>query len=186
MAISWRYVDKRAGPECVTFKRMTFKARENLATLEIFMIVSIAWSLALAIHLIGSAYWVGASLYVSLVAKRAVNCLDPAPRAAVLLQWYGRLFRGLWHVMPATLISGWALVVHAGGFSNLPRPVNAMQGLGIVMAILFVTTARGPLRRAQRALRPSPNMFETLRRRVAQMALCGVVSLLMGALLGSL
>ncbi|MBR0559470.1 hypothetical protein [Neokomagataea anthophila] len=145
----------------------------------------IIWSLVLAVHLLGIAYWVGGSLYTTLVTRSTVNLLDPTPRATVLLQSYARFFRGLWHVMGATLISGWAMIFHDGGFGAVPMAINIMQGLALIMAIIFVTTVQGPFRRARRALRPSPEMFATLRRRTAIMALCGILTIVTAAFAGT-
>ncbi|GBR50963.1 hypothetical protein AA106555_0391 [Neokomagataea thailandica NBRC 106555] len=145
----------------------------------------IVWSLILAVHLLGITYWVGGSLYTVLVMRRSVSLLDPTPRSAVILQSYARFFRGLWHVMGTTLVSGWAMIFHDGGFGAVPLPINIMQGLALVMAIVFVTTVQGPFRRARRALRPSAELFDTLRLRTTIMAVCGILTIITAAFAGT-
>ena len=41
--------------------------------------------------------------------------------------------------MPLMILTGWAMVFLAwGGFGALPWSINAMQGLGILMALIFI------------------------------------------------
>ena len=49
-----------------------------------------------------------------------------------------------------------------GGFAHLPWPVNVMQVLGIVMAVVFVAMVFGPWRRFQAA--PSVEAAASMRR----------------------
>ncbi|GBD55603.1 hypothetical protein [Gluconobacter wancherniae] len=143
---------------------------------------SIIWSIVLAIHLLSMAYWVGGSIYSTLVVRSTLGLLDAGPRQSVQLQGYTRFFRGLWQVVPFSLLSGWALVLHEGGFGAVAWPVNLMQVLAIVMAALFVSTVYGPFRRARRALRPQAGLFDTLRHRTAMMAGLGVLTILVAAM----
>ncbi|KXV38714.1 hypothetical protein AD942_14225 [Gluconobacter japonicus] len=143
---------------------------------------SIVWSLVLAIHLLCMTYWIGGSIYSALVVRSTVGLLDPGPRASVLLQNYTRFFKGLWQVVPFSLVSGWTLVIHEGGFGAVNWTINAMQLIGIAMAIVFITTARGPFLRARRALRPQPAVFDTLRNRTVLMAGLGLLNILIAAM----
>ncbi|MFT8520737.1 hypothetical protein [Gluconobacter oxydans] len=143
---------------------------------------SIIWSLVLAIHLLCMTYWVGGSIYSTLVVRSTVGLLDPGPRNSVLLQGYTRFFRGLYQVVPFSLLSGWGLIFHEGGFAAVPWSVNAMQLLGLAMAVIFILTVQGPFRRARRAMRPQPALFDTLRSRTAMMAGLGVLTILVAAM----
>nr|WP_050801429.1 hypothetical protein [Gluconobacter morbifer] len=143
---------------------------------------SIIWSLVLAVHILSITYWVGGSIYSALIVRSTVGLLDPGPRNSVLLQGYTRFFRGLYQVVPFTLLSGWALIWHEGGFKVIGWPVNAMQGLGVVMAIIFVITVQGPFMRARRAMRPQPALFDTLHQRMLLMAGLGVLTIIVAAI----
>ncbi|QDH16211.1 hypothetical protein [Swingsia samuiensis] len=146
------------------------------------MIEPIIWSLVLAMHLLSMTYWVGGSIYSSLVVRSTVSLLDPNPKASVLLQNYTRFFKGLWQVVPFALLSGWALIFHEGGFANVNWPINLMQVIGLVMAIIFFVTARGPFLKARRALRPQVSLFNTLQKRTALMAILGVINIIVASM----
>ncbi|MXV35435.1 MULTISPECIES: hypothetical protein [unclassified Saccharibacter] len=142
------------------------------------MLISIVWSLVLALHLLCMAYWVGGAFYC-LQLRRATRLLEPAQATTVLLQSYSRYLRALWHVVPLAFITGIALFVRAGG--HLPWPYHLMSFCGVMMAIAFLTMFFGPLKTARRAIRPQPQTFVTLHRRTAIMLFWGVVAVLSGS-----
>ncbi|GBQ72380.1 hypothetical protein AA103196_3045 [Ameyamaea chiangmaiensis NBRC 103196] len=143
---------------------------------------SLLWSLVLAIHIAGMTLWVGGAAYAVLVLRPSLGLLDTTQRSSVHLQTLNRFFRIVWHVMPMVLASGWAMVLHEGGFANTPWPVNLMQLLGLVMAGLFASAFFGPYRKARRALRPQPALFDAVRTRVGLVAVLGMVTILSASL----
>ncbi|GAJ29418.1 hypothetical protein [Acidomonas methanolica] len=149
------------------------------------MIQPILWSLLLALHLLCMAYWVGGGLNAVLVARSGTALLDGAQRQTVLLQIYSRYCRALMHIVPVSLLSGWGLVLHLGGFAHLAWPINAMQALGVIMAALFVSIVRGPLRTARRAIRPQAATFATIRTRIVYMVALGILTTLCASLAGA-
>ena len=125
---------------------------------------TIVWALVLAVHLLGMAIWVGGAAYALLVLRPSLNLLDATQRASVTLQSLRRFFRLVWHVMPLVLASGWAMEIgREGGFAHADWHINAMQGLGLVMAAVFLWAFFGPFRKARRAIRPKPETFESIR-----------------------
>jgi uncharacterized membrane protein len=125
---------------------------------------TILWGLVLAVHLLGMALWLGGAAYALLVLRPSLGLLDQTQRVSVHLQTLRRFFRLVWHAMPIVLLSGWAMeIFREGGFANADWHINAMQGLGILMAAVFVWIFFGPYRKARRAIRPQPATFETIR-----------------------
>ena len=125
---------------------------------------TILWGLVLATHLLGMALWVGGAGYALLVLRPSLNLLDQTQRVSVNLQTLTRFFRLIWHVMPIVLLTGWSMeIFREGGFANADWHINAMQGLALVMAGVFLWTFFGPFRRARRAIRPQPALFESIR-----------------------
>jgi len=143
---------------------------------------SVIWSLVLAIHIAGMTVWVGGTTYAVLILRPSLSLLDATQRASVHLQTLNRFFRAVWHVMPMVLASGWAMLLHEGGFANTPMPVNLMQLLGVIMAGLFVSVHFGPFQKARRAIRPQPAMFDTIRTRLGIIAILGMLTILAAAL----
>ena len=124
----------------------------------------ILWGLVLAVHLLGMALWVGGAVYAVFVLRPSLSLLDQTQRVSVHLQTLRRYFRIVWHVMPMVLLSGWAMLFfREGGFQNPDWHIQAMQGLGVLMAAIFVWAFFGPYQRARRAIRPQPALFETIR-----------------------
>ena len=145
------------------------------------MTSSLLWGVVLALHLLCITYWVGGAIFC-LQTRRTTRLLDAQQASTVLLQSYSRFLRALWHVIPLAILSGIALIIHAGG--HLPWPYHLMALCGLLMIILFLSMTFGPLRTARRALRPQPQLFTTLHRRIALMALCGIIAIFAGALGG--
>ena len=144
---------------------------------------SILWGLVLAVHLLGMAVWVGGSAYALVVLRPSLTLLDATQRSSVTLQSLKRFFRLLWHVMPLVLLSGWAMEIgREGGFAHADWHINAMQGLGIVMAGTFLWAFFGPFRKARRAIRPKPETFESIRSLVNMMLVIGIAIVVVASL----
>ena len=84
--------------------------------------------------------------YALLVMRPSLGVLGSSTdRMAVLGDTFRRFFRIVWVAMPLVLLSGWAMVFGVwGGFAHLPWPVNVMQVLGLVMAVVYLVLFFGP------------------------------------------
>jgi uncharacterized membrane protein len=139
------------------------------------------WSLVLALHLLAITTWVGGMAFSLLVLRPSLIVLDPAARLALHGQVFRRFFKIIWHVMPIALLSGWAMVFGVyGGFANLYWPVNVMQLLGLVMAVVFVAVFFGPWKRFRAA--PSAESAATIRRLITFNLALGVVTIVVASL----
>jgi uncharacterized membrane protein len=137
----------------------------------------------LAVHLLSAVIWVGGGFYAIVVLRPALALLDAGPRLQVQMQTLKKLFFYIWHAMPLMILTGWGMVFLAwGGFAALPLSINAMQGLGILMALIFAYTFFDPWKRVQRAVRPTPEMVTRVRNLVTLNVILGVVTITAGAL----
>jgi uncharacterized membrane protein len=137
----------------------------------------------LAVHLLSAVIWVGGGFYTVVVLRPALNLLDAAPRLQVQMQTLKKLFFYIWHAMPLMILTGWAMVFLAwGGFGALPWSINAMQGLGILMALIFLYTFFDPWQRLRRAVRPGPELFTRVRNLVTLNVVLGTLTIVAGAL----
>ena len=109
----------------------------------------IVWNLVLAVHILAMTAWVGGMAYALLVLRPSLAVLaTPSDRMTLHGETFRRFFRIVWIAMPLVLLSGWGMVFGVyGGFANLPWPVNVMQALGLVMAVIFLVIVFGPYRR---------------------------------------
>ncbi len=125
---------------------------------------TILWGLVLSLHLLGMALWVGGMAYALVVLRPSLGLLDQTQRVSVNLQTLTRFFRLVWLVMPLVLVTGWAMYfLRLGGTANPDWHISAMQGLGIVMAAVFLYAYFVPFKKARRAIRPQPATFESIR-----------------------
>ena len=130
----------------------------------------------LAVHFLAAAVWVGGMFYAVVVLRPALNVLEAAPRLQLHMNTLKRFFLVVWHAMPLMLLTGWAMVFSAwGGFAHLPPAINAMQGIAVVMAAVFVYVFFGPWQRLRRAIRPGADVIARIRMLI-------VVNLVLGAL----
>ena len=144
---------------------------------------TILWGLVLATHLLGMALLVGGTSYALLVLRPSLNLLDQTQRVSVNLQTLTRFFRLVWHVMPIVLLTGWAMeIFREGGFAHADWQINAMQGLALVMAGVLLLAYLGPLRRARRAIRPQPALFESIRSHLGTTLAIGILIVVVASL----
>ncbi|GAN60770.1 membrane protein [Acetobacter cibinongensis] len=143
---------------------------------------SIVWSLVLALHILCIVVWIGGAVYATAILRPSLSLLDNTQRNSVHLQTLGRFFKMLTHVIPTALITGWLLILHEGGFAHVPWTTNAMQGLGVIMALLFVRIVSGPYQKARRAIRPQPATFDSIRSQILIIVAMGVLAVLVAAM----
>ncbi|QNT78872.1 CopD family protein [Entomobacter blattae] len=137
------------------------------------------WSLILFLHILCMTLWIGGGFYAIYVLRPSLTLLEKTQQASVHLQTLKRFFFLLWHVIPLTLLSGWAMIIHIGGFKNLYWPINAMQGLGLLMGIIFAIMFFGPYKKTRRAIRPQPADFAKIRKLTILNILLGFLTILM-------
>ncbi|TLU72751.1 CopD family protein [Lichenicoccus roseus] len=144
---------------------------------------TILWGLVLAVHLAAMAAWVGGMVYALFVLRPSLGLLDATQRTSVQLQTLKRFLRLIWHVMPLVLVTGWAMeIFREGGFAGANWHINAMQGLGVLMALLFGAIYFGPFQKARRALRPQPATFERIRSLISIKLALGILVIVVASL----
>jgi uncharacterized membrane protein len=107
----------------------------------------------LALHLLAAVFWVGGMAFAYWVLRPAAGPLEPAVRLslwrrvfAIFLPWVGV-------AIVVLLVTGyWMLAASFGGFAHTPAYVNVMQGLGILMMLLYLHLFFAPWRRLRAAL----------------------------------
>ncbi len=143
----------------------------------------VLWGLVLSLHLLAMAAWLGGAAYTVLVMRPSLGLLDGTQRSSVQLQTLTRYFRLVWHAMPVVLVTGWLMLAFPlGGFNDPDWHVQAMQGLGVVIALLFAYAYFKPLRKVRRAIRPQPADFDRVRSLVSVNLYLGVLVVVIASL----
>ncbi len=94
-------------------------------------------AVAIAIHAIAAAVWVGGMFFMLVVFRPAVQTLEPASRSAMMATTLRKFFPWVWMSIVALLVTGYWLVGALGGFGSVPGYVHIMHMLGWVMIALF-------------------------------------------------
>lgn len=111
-------------------------------------------SVALALHVLSVVVWVGGMLFAHLSLRPvAASVLEPPQRLTLWVGVFGRFFPMVWVAIALILTSGyWMLLGPFGGFANAPAFVHIMNGLGIIMVLIFLYVYFMPYPRLRKAV----------------------------------
>src|SRR5580704_14753841 len=102
-------------------------------------------ALLLAIHLLAAVYWVGGMAFAYTVLRPAAGALDPPVRLPLWRRVFGGFLPWVGVSIVVLLLSGYGMVFYEfGGFPHVGLYVDLMQGLGILMMLLFVHLCFAP------------------------------------------
>ena len=137
-------------------------------------------SLAIALHVLAAVIWVGGMFYAFMAMRPAVaQVVDPSQRGELWSQTLGRFFVWIWLSIAVLLLTGYWMVFSVfGGMAGAGGHVHAMQGLGIVMILLFLHVYFAPFRRLKQAV--AKGDAEEGQRRVAQIRRLVGINLILG------
>src|ERR1700746_3462753 len=110
-------------------------------------------TVALILHALSAVVWVGGMFFAHQVLRPATAALDPRPRLLLWSRVLGRFFGWVIVSIILLLASGYVLVFAVfGGFGKIGLHVNLMQGIGILMILLFFHLYFAPWRRFRLAV----------------------------------
>jgi uncharacterized membrane protein len=110
-------------------------------------------TVALILHALSAVVWVGGMFFAHQALRPAAAALDPAPRLLLWSRVLGRFFAWVIAAIVLLLASGYTLVFAVfGGFGRVGIYVHLMQGIGILMMLLFFHLYFVPWRRFRAAV----------------------------------
>ena len=110
-------------------------------------------SLLLILHALSAVVWVGGMFFAHQVLRPAAASLEPGPRLALWSHVLRRFFAWVLAAIVVLLVTGYAVVFGVyGGFGGVGLHVHLMQGIGIVMMLLFLHLYFAPWRRFRAAV----------------------------------
>jgi uncharacterized membrane protein len=111
-------------------------------------------SIALALHVLAIVIWVGGMFFAYTVLRPvAASVLEPPQRLTVWAGVFGRFFPWVWASIIIVLASGyWMLLGPFGGFANAPVFVHIMNGLGLIMMLIFMHVYFAPYQKLRKAV----------------------------------
>ncbi|NIR59652.1 MAG: hypothetical protein GWO02_09080 [Gammaproteobacteria bacterium] len=111
--------------------------------------------LALALHALAAVVWVGGMFFAYMALRPAAGAvLEPPQRLPLWARTFGRFFPWVWAAVIALLATGyWMIFAGMGwGMAQAPVHVHIMQGLGILMMLIYLHVFFAPYRRLRRAV----------------------------------
>lgn len=114
-------------------------------------------SIALALHVLSVVIWVGGMFFAYMALRPvAASALEPPLRLTLWAGVFSKFFPWVWAAIILILGSGyWMLLGPFGGFANAPIFVHVMNGLGIVMMLIFLHVFFAPYKRLRKAVAAS-------------------------------
>jgi uncharacterized membrane protein len=83
----------------------------------------------------------------------AATVLEPPQRLTLWNGVFGRFFPWVWGAIITILVSGyWMLLGPLGGFANAPVFVHIMNGLGLIMMLIFMHVYFAPYQKLRKAV----------------------------------
>lgn len=122
-------------------------------------------SLAIAFHVLAAVIWVGGMFYAYMAMRPAVvQVVEPSLRGPLWSHTLGRFFPWVWLAIATLLLTGyWMVFSYFGGMAGAGWHIHAMQGLGLLMMLLFLHVYFAPFRRLKQAVEKR-DTDESLRR----------------------
>ena len=110
-------------------------------------------TVSLILHTLSAVVWVGGMFFAHQVLRPAAVMLDPGPRLTLWSRALGRFFAWVFAAIVLLLLTGYAMVfgVYAG-FGDVGLHIHLMQGIGILMVLLFLHLYFAPWRRFRTAV----------------------------------
>jgi uncharacterized membrane protein len=110
-------------------------------------------SISLILHALSAVVWVGGMFFAHQVLRPAAVILEPGPRLTLWSRVLGRFFAWVFAAIVLLLASGYTMIIAVfGGFSKIGLHIQLMQGIGILMMLLFFHLYFAPWRRFRAAV----------------------------------
>ena len=108
---------------------------------------------ALVLHALSAVVWVGGMFFAHQVLRPAAATLEPGPRLALWSRVLSRFFAWVFAAVILLLLTGYTMVFDVfGGFAEIGFHIQLMQGIGILMVLLFLHLYFAPWRRFRAAV----------------------------------
>lgn len=110
--------------------------------------------IAITLHLLAVVIWVGGMFFAYMALRPvAAALLEPPLRLPLWTQTFARFFPWVWAAVILLPVTGYWMILNVfGGFSTLALYIHIMQGVGIVMILIFLHVYFAPYKRMRKAV----------------------------------
>ncbi|MGH9809436.1 MAG: CopD family protein [Terriglobia bacterium] len=144
-------------------------------------------ALLIALHVLAVVVWVGGMFFAYVVLRPSAGPLESETRLGLWHGVFGRFFPWVWTSVALLLATGYGMIfLYFGGFAGAGLYIHVMQGLGIVMMLLFMHLFFVPWRRFSHAVEgkhfaEAAKNLDQMRRIVAVNLVLGLITIIVGA-----
>ena len=136
-------------------------------------------TIALILHSFAAVIWVGGMFFAYVVLRPAAGALEPGPRLALWSRVLDGFFRWVLGAIIVLLASGYGMVFWVfAGFRGIGLHVDIMQGIGIIMMLLFFHLYFAPWRRFRAAVEKAD--YPAAARQLGQIRAIVAINLILG------
>src|SRR3984957_10604654 len=138
-----------------------------------------------ALHLLCAVLWVGGMFFAYVVLRPSMAAIEAPQRMLLHTQVFRKFFLVVWHAMPLILISGFAMIGLRWDMATAPWQIQAMMGLGLLMAAVFLAIVFGPYRQFRRTTDRNrmASSLDTIRKLIGVNLILGLVTVIVAGLL---
>ncbi|HEY1412593.1 MAG TPA: CopD family protein [Rhodopila sp.] len=138
-----------------------------------------------ALHLLCAVLWVGGMFFAYVVLRPSLAAIEAPQRMLLHTQVFKKFFLVVWHAMPLILISGFAMLGLNWNMATAPWQIQAMMGLGLLMAAVFLAIAFGPYRQFRRTTDRNrmASSLNTIRKLIGVNLILGLATVIVAGLL---
>jgi uncharacterized membrane protein len=138
-----------------------------------------------ALHLLCAVLLVGGMFFAYVVLRPSLAAIEAPQRMLLHTQVFRKFFLVVWHAMPLILISGFAMIGLQWDMATAPWQIQAMMGLGLLMAAVFLAIVFGPYRQFRRTTDRNrmASSLDTIRKLIGVNLILGLVTVIVAGLL---
>ncbi len=143
--------------------------------------------IAVALHALAAALWVGGMFFAHQVLRPTLGFLEPPQRLTLWNKVFARFFPWVWVAVIVLPVTGYLQIfLDYGGFDAAGRHVEIMHGLGWLMIALFLFLIAVPYRRFKTAVagenwKEAAGQLAVIRRTVGTNLILGLLTIAIGA-----
>lgn len=136
----------------------------------------------LTLHVLSAVVWVGGMFFAWVVLRpTAAQQLEPPARLNLWAGVFARFFPWVWVAIVALPLTGYLMIFGVyKGMGNAPLFVHLMNGLGIVMILIYLHVNFAPFKRLKQEV--AAQNWPQAGKRLAQIRVLVGVNLLIGLL----
>jgi uncharacterized membrane protein len=138
-----------------------------------------------ALHLLCAVLWVGGMFFAYVVLRPSMAAIEAPQRMLLHTRVFRKFFLVVWHAMPLILITGGAMLALQWNMATLPWQINAMMGLGLLMAAVFLVIVFGPYRQFRRTTDRNrmASSLDSIRKLIGVNLILGLITVIVAGLL---